>query len=89
MKKNLKAVVIHWIDSYHNVGWKHHSELAHIDDESTAVCVSVGLLIADGKKFVRIALSDDNPYGDFNDGHNGQFLTIPKAAIKSMKRIKL
>lgn len=70
----LKPVMVDWIDSVSQSGW---GEYAGADLR----CTSVGFLIKNDKDVVVLALND-NAY------QSGQYITIPKIAVKKIRRLR-
>lgn len=74
----MKVVYIKWVDSAATHGWLRPEEVGKHSTE----CYSVGFLVDKNKKTVTIAqsLMDENMLGEF--------LTIPKVCIISMREVK-
>lgn len=88
MKKKLEVVAVTWIDSYHSGGWRGSDELPPIDHEVISECLSVGFLVERGKKFIRLALSNDYP-SQPGVGRYGHFISIPRVAVKKIKKVRI
>lgn len=73
-------VYVEWIDSYAQHGWRHEDDLGNSQTFDSRI-VSIGFLIKDTAEFITISNSVGTG-GSINDP-----LTIPKVAIKKLKKI--
>ena len=78
-----KLVMVEWVDSfsYKEADWISRSDLLDID---SCKCVSVGFIIYEDKKIVKIAAS-------VIDGEGGQIcgvMAIPKVAVKNITQLR-
>ncbi len=73
-----KIIHLEWVDSTSMQGWVNDYKTPNVN------CVSVGLLVSENKESITIAsnksLGFENAYG--------QYMTIPKCAIKKRKWLK-
>lgn len=78
-----KPVHVRWIDSGGHRGWNDPADL----NLKPMECESLGWLVHEGKDAVTVALNrvaDGSSCAPF-----GELMTIPRVAIKRMRRVKL
>jgi hypothetical protein len=77
MQEKVNVVKVDWVDSDGFDGW-HHPE----EEFEVSKCVTVGILAKESKDAIRIDQSQSKSKVD-------NTITIPRCAIKKIKRIKL
>lgn len=75
-------IYVEWIDSAALRGWQHGSTLTESETDLCKI-VSIGFLIRESKDYITISTSVSS------GGSTMDPLTIPKVAIKKLRRIKL
>ena len=76
--------LIKWIDSQSDDGWTFYRERKYI---YPFIARTMGFLIYENKKLIRIALTIGQNTNKTNKQFNGT-ITIPKCSILKMKKIK-
>lgn len=76
----VQGVWIEWIDSMHTAGW---ADRDLCESKKLSNCKTLGWLIKETKDIFIIGLSFDNQTDSF-----GQLLTIPKVAVKKVRKLK-
>ncbi len=74
----MKVVKVEWVDSHSSEGW------CYLTDEVRDIfpCTSVGFLLKDSKDCIKLSPTmSDNP------DYCHTILTIPRCAIKSIKKV--
>ena len=74
MSKKIKPVRVDWVDSMGHSGWRDY-------EPAEMSCVSVGMLYKENKDSIVIALNK-SAY------NHGDYMEIPKVAIKSITKLK-
>ena len=77
----MRIVLVKWLDSC-STGAPIWQEREDIDNLEVVSCVTIGILLKETDKDVRIALC-------LNPSHFLQAVTIPKISIKQMWRLKV
>lgn len=76
-----KLVRVHWLDAYSDGGWKEAG-----DEPRDAPCISVGHLVSETKKYVRLAatvsVDDDGKW------HTNATMAIPRGMIERMETLE-
>jgi len=68
---------VQWEDSAGTHGWQLHRDGQY----GTVMCHSVGWMVEKSKNRVVMALN-------WNEGQIGEIMTIPKSAVRKMKRLR-
>lgn len=82
--KIFKIVEVVWADSEHFADWSKLSDV--LEDQGSLDCKSVGYLIAD--KEDRMILATSISVDEIYEESVSAYLTIPKAAISSVKELR-
>lgn len=80
-KPPFKLVRVHWLDAYSDGGWKEASE-----EPKESPCMSVGLLVSETKKYVRLASTVS--VDDEGKWHANATMAIPRGMIERIETLE-
>ena len=73
-QRKAKIVMVHWKDACTVTGWKAQTE-------PPPNCVTVGMVVADNKKFIAVAQTQDF------SGENAEVTTIPRGMVEKVTHL--